>query len=616
MSRRCSDDAPVRGLWNRSLPSPKAAGETFAHGWHRATGLLLALLVAIVTLPARAGGGPENVLLVVNANSPESIEVANAWIALRNIPPINVLMLPWEGSREAIPIGTFREELLRPILQAIDGRRLTSQIDQVVYSTDFPWRIDFREELPPELVGHDNLPSASLTGLTMQYAAIMSRQSTYLQVGSNRYWRSLTDDGIPRGTQGFRSWYGWGPSGEVLEAGGPRYLLATMLGVTAGEANTVAEVVSALASAATADGSRPVGTIYLAVNSDVRSTTRSRDFAAIVQELGRYGVRGERFEGTLPVRKKDVAGLMTGTPNYRWDSCASTILPGAICENLTSYGGIFAKSGQTNLSEFIRAGAAGSSGTVIEPYALQEKFPHPGMHVHYVRGACLAEAFYQSISAPYQILVVGDPLCQPWAVIPRITATIASDDSALDEAGGVLAGKVMIEPIGHFPKNAPPSADGTAPHVDRFEFFVDGVRHGQCAAGEAQELDTTELADGHHELRVVGISSSTVETQGRLVSHFTAANHGRTLALGVSPERVRANGTVRMSVAGKGLEGVTLFCNGRVVGRTTGPESTVEVPADVLGVGKVTIRATGRAGFGIANTVNAQPVTIEVVPAG
>jgi hypothetical protein len=28
----------------------------------------------------------------------------------------------------------------------------------------------------------------------------------------------------------------------------------------------------------------------------------------------------------------------------------------------------------------------------------------------------------------------------------------------------------------------------------------------------------------------------------------------------------------------------------------------------------VTIRATGRAGFGIANTVNADPVTIDVLP--
>lgn len=619
MSRRCFDDAPVLRLQNRPLAWATPAGQTMAGGARRrvrwASKLLLALLVAVVPLSARAGGGPENVLLVVNASSPGSIEVANAWIKLRNIAPINVLMLPWEGSREAIPIGTFREELLRPILQAIDGRRLSSQIDQIVYSTDFPWRIDFKDELPAELVGHDNLTSASLTGLTMQYAAVMARQPAYLQVGSNLYWRPLTDDGVPRGTQGFRAWYGWGSSGEVLEAGGPRYLLATMLGVTDGEANTVAEVVSALASAATADGTSPAGTIYLAVNSDVRSTTRSHDFVAIVKELARYGVLGERFEGTLPVRKKDVAGLMTGTPNFDWDKAASTMVPGAICENLTSYGGIFAKSGQTNLSEFIRAGAAGSSGTVIEPFALQDKFPHPAMHVHYVRGACLAEAFYQSIRAPYQLLVVGDPLCQPWAVIPKISATIASDESDL-ETGRVLAGKVSIEPVGQLPKTTPPSADGKPVHVDRFEFFVDGVRHGQCAEGESQELDTTELADGHHELRVVGISSSSVETQGRLVAHFTAANHGRTLALGVSPERVRSNSTVRMSVAGKGLEGVTLFCNGRVVGRTTGPESTVEVPADVLGVGRVTIRATGRAGFGIANTVNAEPVTIEVVPAG
>ncbi len=619
MSRRCSDDAPLLRLWNRSLRWPIPGGQTVAgrarRRWRWASKLLLALLVAVIPLSARAGGGPENVLLVVNADSSESIEVANAWIALRRIPPINVLMLPWEGSRESISIGTFREELLRPILQAIDGRRLSSQIDQIVYSTDFPWRIDFVDELPAELVGHDHLPSASLTGLSMQYAAIMARQPAYLKVGSNLYYRPLTDEGVPRATQGFRAWYGWGSSGELLEAGGPRYLLATMLGVTAGEANTVTEVVSALASAAAADGTRPGGTIYLAVDSDVRSTTRSHDFVAIVKELARYGVVGERFAGTLPVKKKDVAGLMTGTPTFNWDSCASTILPGAICENLTSYGAIFAKSGQTNLSEFIRAGAAGSSGTVIEPYALQDKFPHPSMHVHYVRGACLAEAFYQSITSPYQLLVVGDPLCQPWAVIPQISATIASDASDL-ETGQVLSGQVRIEPVGRLPKNTPPSADGKPVRVDRFEFFVDGVRHGQCAAGESQDLDTTKLADGHHELRVVGISSSSVETQGRLITHFTAANHGRTLTLGVSPERVRADSTVRMSVAGKGLEGVTLFCNGRVVGRTTGPESTVEVPADVLGVGKVTIRATGRAGFGIANTVNAEPVTIEVLPAG
>ncbi len=580
----------------------------------RVAAVLVGVLVAAGGHSARAGGGPENVLLVVNPSSPSSLAVANAWITLRQVAPINVFMLPWEGSTESIPIGRFRDEILTPILQAIDSRRLSPQIDQIVYSADFPWKVDFTEELPAPLVGQDHFPAASLTGLTHHYAAVQTRRPAYLEKGANRYWRALDDEGVPARTQGFRSWYGWGVGGEVLEAGGPRYLLATMLGVTAGRGNSVAEVVAGLASASEADGRKPLGTIYFATNGDVRTKTRSPGFPAIVKEIRRMGVKAEVFEGSLPPRKRDVAGLMTGTPDFDWPKSGSTIVPGAICENLTSYGGIFTEgAGQTPLSEFIRAGASGSSGTVIEPYALQEKFPHPSIQVHYVRGASLAEAFYQSLQVPYQLLVVGDPLCQPWATIPVITATTQPDDHPL-EAGRILSGKLEIEPAGSLPEGTL-DVDGQPVRVDRFEFFVDGMRMGQCGAGERLSLDTAALADGHHELRVVGIASSSIETQGRLLVPFIASNHGRTLALGVNPDTVRADGTVRVSVAGKGLEGVTLFCNGRVIGRTAGAEAAVEVPADVLGLGTVQIRATGRAGFGVANMVSATPVTVTVRPA-
>jgi hypothetical protein len=52
---------------------------------------------------------------------------------------------------------------------------------------------------------------------------------------------------------------------------------------------------------------------------------------------------------------------------------------------------------------------------------------------------------------------------------------------------------------------------------------------------------------------------------------------------------------------------------GRVLGRTSGPEATIEVPAALLGRGRVEIHATGRAGEGAAKAVNAAPVTVEVV---
>jgi hypothetical protein len=52
---------------------------------------------------------------------------------------------------------------------------------------------------------------------------------------------------------------------------------------------------------------------------------------------------------------------------------------------------------------------------------------------------------------------------------------------------------------------------------------------------------------------------------------------------------------------------------GRVLGRTSGAEATVEVPADLLGRGRVAIRAAGRAGPQPADAVNADPVFVEVL---
>jgi hypothetical protein len=573
----------------------------------RSLGLLIVLVAAALRADAvRAGGGPENVFLVVNAKSADSLAVANAYAALRGIPAINVLMLPWNREDEGVPIGVFRNDLLRPILQAIDARRLAPQIDQIVYSTDFPWRVDFAEELPPELVGKDKFPSGSLTGMTMLFASVRAGIPAYLDPASNRYWRPLDAEGVPSATNGFRGWYGWGPEGELLEAGGQRYLLSVMLGVTSGRGNTVPEVLRYLQSAAASDGNRPKGTVYFVTNADVRTTTRSGVFPSAVKELEKLGVKAAVVSGKLPVGRPDVAGLMTGAADFDWPRSGSSILPGAICENLTSFGGIFTPSaGQTPLSVFLRAGAAGSSGTVVEPFALQAKFPHASIQVHYARGACLAEAFYQSVRSPYQLLVVGDPLCQPWASIPTVEAVIAPDSRPF-KPGEPLSGSVAIEPRARMVAGAA---------VDRFEFFLDGVRLGQCGLGERFTLDTTQTADGHHDLRVVAIESSPVETQGRWIMPVMFANRDRTLTLKAEPRRVKGTGTVRVSVDGKGLDGVIVYAMGRVLGRMGQTDSSIEVPAELLGRGTATIHATGRFGPGAVNSVNAEPVTIEVVDA-
>jgi hypothetical protein len=502
------------------------------------------------------------------------------------------------------------------VLQAIDGRRLAPQIHCVVYSSDFPWRIDFAEEMPEALASQQLLkfPSGSLTGMTMLYGAVRSGKGpVWLDPQSNRYWRPLDAAGVPKSTDGFQGWHRYDAKGDVVKEAGNRYILSVMLGVTAGRGNSVAEIVRGLESSAAADGSKPSGTIYFVTNDDVRTKTRSPAFPPIVEALEALGVKAEVVSGVLPAAKRDVAGLMTGAADFDWQASKSTIVPGAICENLTSFGGIFTPSaGQTPLSVFIRAGAAGSSGTVVEPYALQAKFPHPAIQVHYARGATLAEAFYQSVQAPYQLLVVGDPLCRPWATIPQVDVGTAGDGKDL-AANSTLSGTIELLPRATVAgQKSPRDGSASTGAVDHFTLFVDGVQLAQCRPGERLPLDTAQLADGHHELRVVATESSSVQSQGRWVLPVRFTNHGKTLTLEVKPARVSIAGTVRVRVDGEGLDGVAVFSMGRVLGRTAGGDTTIEVPAELLGRGRVTIRATGRSGPGAANSVNADPVTIEV----
>ncbi|MFM7292444.1 MAG: hypothetical protein ACKO6B_14620, partial [Planctomycetia bacterium] len=209
-------------------------------------------------------------------------------------------------------------------------------------------------------------------------------------------------------------------------------------------------------------------------------------------------------------------------------------------------------------------------------------------------------------------LVVGDPLCRPWAAIPKVDAVLAADGEVI-AADRPLSGRIELLPRATVagPRRAG-GGDAALGGIDRFVLFVDGVRLAECRPGERLPLDTAQLADGHHELRVVAVEQSSVRSQGRLIMPVRFANHGKTLALAAEPTRVRVSGTVRVSVSGTALDGVAVYAMGRVLGRTAGGDTTIEVPAALLGRGRVTLRATGRSGVGAANGVNADPVTIEV----
>jgi len=361
----------------------------------------------------------------------------------------------------------------------------------------------------------------------------------------------------------------------------------------------VNEVITSLRRSAAADGTQPAGTIYFMKNSDIRARTREPLFPSAAAALAGTGLKGEIAEGVLPQGKSDVAGAMVGTSSFDWNASKSTMLPGAICENLTSFGGAMGESsGQTPLTEFIRHGAAGSSGTVTEPYAIQAKFPDAFLYVHYARGCSLAEAFYQSLSGPYQLLVVGDPLCQPWAKRPNLEVT------------GVTANQKVSGTITLVPRTSGPHASST----DRFALFVDGRRVMEQEGPKPITLDTTKLGDGWHELRVVAVAGGQIETQQRFFLPIVVDNAGKQASLGLAAPKVETvvhGTTATVEAASAGAASITIYHNMQSLGEIAGAKGVVHVNTQSLGLGIARLQAVAKVD---GKPVHSPPLYLSVGP--
>lgn len=563
----------------------------------------LLMLLAIFAIPETsfAGGGGEGVFVVVNSRSWASLTVANHFVALRGIPPSHVLHLDWGGDNHRVDLGTFRERLLGPALAAIEERGLDDQIDCLAWSSDFPWSIEVATERQQKLPAQYG-SRASLTSLTFFRDMVMSGDPNFVGDQANHYFSRSPNDDLHNApaSRAFRRWHGWDADGAPNEAGGDAYLLSSVLAITSGEGIAADEAVALLARSAAIDGAKPDGAFYFAKNSDVRSTTRDAYFAPVVASLKELGKRAEIVDGALPMGKKDVQGAMLGAAAFHWKTSRSQLLPGAICEHLTSFGAIFDEAhGQTTLSELLRNGAAGSSGTVEEPYAIQAKFPTPWMHLHYARGCSLAESFYQSVQWPFQLLVVGDPLCQPFACLPRVTLAEPAPPSP-------WSGRVEL--------TARLEATGERP-VERWEWFVDGMRYGAGIAGENLALDTTRLRDGHHELLIVGVENGPIASRGRLVIPFEVRNAGREAHCErLSGERaVRWGEAVEFRVTAPGAVTAEVLHGRRTVARVDLMDGggAVIVDTRLLGTGPVTLDVRVHAGNANAAWY-APPIALDV----
>jgi len=546
-----------------------------------------------------AGGGPENVFLLVNSNSQDSLTVANHYIALRKIPPTNVLYLPLRGSKVDVPSSAFRSRILAPALAEIERRNLSGQIDYMIYSCDFPWRINFTRDFPEENFPLQLKPSASLTAATFFAKFVQEKRKEMIGLTTNLYF----NEPVRRMTisRAFSSRYRWA-SGGMRARQGLSYMISAMLGVTEGRGNTVKEIVASLRRATAADATHPTGTVYFMKHQGLRSTPRHDQYDAAAAELQFQGINAKVLKGKFPDNKKNIIGLTCGTAFADVKTSGCSFLPGAFCDNLTSAGANFVipkqminnRTGkrrrfQVTVCDLIRHGATAACGTVIEPRNIPEKFPSPFVHAHYAHGCSLGEAFYQSVSGPYQQLLVGDPLCQPWADIPVVKVDGIS-------VGKMLRGQVEMTPTVGEHKNP----------ISEFELYVDGSRTHSCKLGGKLLLDTTTLQDGHHELRIVVRDDTPIETQGRLIAAVTVKN-GRD-AIGLTTRQKKISPGVKdvaIEVACTSQTLVELFCNSQKLGSLPSGTGSLKIATEKLGAGSVEV-------YAVSSGLRSKPLRLEI----
>jgi len=337
------------------------------------------LLAAIRKPPRRPD--PERVALLVNERSPDSLAVARHYQRARRLPSRNIIPLRCEAV-EHIADDTCQEKVLGPACAYLARTGLDKTVDFLVTTR--------------------GIPLVTAGGLSVDSLLMVVNRPDLLPTAPNPYFNK--DRPFAR------------------RAFGDLYLCTRLDGYTLPDAKAL--VNRALAA-------RPVRGPFLfdidprrqrpgyaATNDQMRRATRAlkrRGFRVRLDELPDFARAAEPLAGYFSWGSNDGA----------WDPAAYTALrfvPGALAETAVSTSARTLRStkgGQSLIADLVAQGATGVKGYVTEPYLMAVAHADI-LFSHYVSGRNLAESFYAASAVlHWKDVVLGDPLCAPYATTAR-----------------------------------------------------------------------------------------------------------------------------------------------------------------------------------------------------
>lgn len=312
----------------------------------------------------------EELGVVINVDDPYSVEVGEHYIRARKIPPRQVLRLK-------LPV--------RPTIDRQEFQALRRQVDGYFGARAQGLALAWRQ---PHAVECHSITGALALGFDPELcekSCSPGKASRYFGSSSTHPMRDL----------GMR--------------------LSMLLAASdVGQAKALIDRGVASDGTLSQKGAQAANVHFVATSDTLRSVRRQLFPPA--GPVPAFGI-DVRLDQTDALRNADrVLMYLTGRTHVDGLETIS-FLPGALADHLTSFGGVLDKpNSQMTVLSWIQAGATASHGTVSEPCAHLQKFPHPQLLLlFYAQGASAMEAYWKSVAWPRQSLFVGEPLAAPFA---------------------------------------------------------------------------------------------------------------------------------------------------------------------------------------------------------
>ncbi len=403
-----------------------------------------------------------NVVVLYNSDIPEATAVAKHYEKARTLPKGHLCATTGiKATDTTIDVSTFKSKVQAPLDACVAALPQPELIDYVVIVRGLPYSVTlpayaaslqalvqvrhaFKISDNTEIAGSGELgPSYASIANPFHVTTLLNYSADYTISNTSQIWYGDAA-AIARGQAP--------PSFHASNAklGGIYDLTNNMLNfsdksVDWSKSNIV--IVSALDGfdykdaddlidrATSSEGTFPKAELMCMQGEDAARAARDPECELTTRLLTQAGFNGKwitPFNGTLSGHM--LAGYFTGSADTVKNAIAgNTFAPGAITDNLTSYGAAVSNfqcsmdgktcplsEAQTSCARFIRAGATGAHGTVNEP--LNNVFPNAGTMLLYTFGYSMGESYFLNQRFLYwQNIYLGDPLTTPYATRPTVT---------------------------------------------------------------------------------------------------------------------------------------------------------------------------------------------------